>query len=126
MSKKKSNLIETLHRFTIDTYHESLQDIKLLHEIEWSNNPNTFSILGEAEVWSSSVVGLAQQLTRHMASPLPDLSKGLRSLELFGNQTISDWIWHEGLNYKRFLNHLLSVECLRVSALKELENNSLA
>jgi hypothetical protein len=120
--EKNDKILELLMDHLIHLYQKCSSDRRKLHEYEWEHHETVPSILGEVEVLSDSVVGLVRSCIKKKHQNFDAVVDKLEHEYVFDKVVISDWVTHQSVSYKDFLSYLLSVELLRVTAIKMLRN----
>lgn len=105
-------------------HSEFRQERKKLHEIEWNAGDDAPSVLGEAEIRATAVVGTASLCLQQIGPKnLQDHWNALSNVTIYGSKTLSDWMKLHSTEFPGFTAYLQAVEYLRALLMKTMAFN---
>lgn len=118
MSLRTPEKLQKLIENTIQYYQEALEDRESIHDIEWNQSEDQFSILFEMEVLSSDIVGCVTRIGSNETST--SLCEELSKYDVLGDIRIKSWTEKNEGGFPRYVTYIHCVDKLRIEALKYL------
>ena len=113
--------IAVLSRFVETAFAASAQDRGRLHRAEWETASGRFSVLGEIEVISDAVIGVARTCAKRCPKNPSEMIEILEAKSVHHSRVVTSWIASSGADYAELMAFVAAVESLRVATLAFFE-----